>query len=99
VPVDISSAPAALKAIEGFLDRYQSTDTEKPNDTQFLARLTKVRVAFHKAKRRAVEERITDVLATGEKVIVFSTMVFSATKRNLVKPPSRSPARNPSKSV
>jgi SWI/SNF-related matrix-associated actin-dependent regulator 1 of chromatin subfamily A len=72
VPIDISGSPAALKAIEGFLDWYGRTDPEKPNDTQFLARLTKVRVALHKAKHAAVAERIRDVAATGEKVVVFT---------------------------
>lgn len=72
VPVDISTAAAALNAIEGFLDWYQSTDPEQPNDTQFLARLTKVRVAMHKAKHKAVAERIRDVVAAGEKVVVFT---------------------------
>ena len=65
VPVDISSAAAALNAVEAFLEWYQATDPERPNDTQFLARLTKVRVALHKAKHQAVAERIRDVVATG----------------------------------
>ena len=47
--------------------------TSKPNDTQFLARLTKVRVALHKAKQKAVSERIKDVVAAGEKVVVFTS--------------------------
>lgn len=72
VPVDISSAAAALNAVEAFLEWYQATDAERPNDTQFLARLTKVRVALHKAKHQAVAERIRDVIATGEKVVVFA---------------------------
>jgi SWI/SNF-related matrix-associated actin-dependent regulator 1 of chromatin subfamily A len=72
VPVDLSDAPAALSAIESFLDWYQGTDPATPNDTQFLARLTKVRVALHKAKHKAVAERIKDVIATGEKVVVFT---------------------------
>jgi SWI/SNF-related matrix-associated actin-dependent regulator 1 of chromatin subfamily A len=72
VPVDISNAPAALSAVEGFLDWYQGTDPSAPNDTQFLARLTKVRVALHKAKHKAVAERIEDVIATGDKVVVFN---------------------------
>lgn len=72
VPVDISSAAAALNAVEAFLEWYQATDAERPNDTQFLARLTKVRVALHKAKHQAVAERIRDVIATGEKVVVFT---------------------------
>ena len=44
----------------------------RPNDREFLSRLTKVRVALHKAKHKAVAERIRDVLATGRKVIVFT---------------------------
>src|SRR5262249_27944628 len=71
VPVDISDAPAALAAVEGFLSWYETTDPAAPNDTQFLARLTKVRVALHKAKHKAVAERIRDVIATGDKVVVF----------------------------
>ena len=72
VPVDISEAGAALTAIENFLEWYQTTDPERPNDTQFLARLTKVRVALHKAKHKAVSERIKDVIASGEKAVVFT---------------------------
>jgi len=72
VPVDISEHMAALNAVEAFLMWYQSTDPAKPNDTQFLARLTKVRVALHKAKHKAVAERIRDVTASGEKVVVFT---------------------------
>ena len=73
VPVDISAAPAALTAVENFLQWYQATDPAAPNDTQFLARLTKVRIALHKAKHKAVAERIKDVIATGDKVIVFTS--------------------------
>lgn len=73
VPVDISGAPAALTAVENFLEWYQATDPAAPNDTQFLARLTKVRVALHKAKHKAVAERIKDVIATGDKVVVFTS--------------------------
>ena len=72
VPVDISGATEALNAVEAFLLWYQATDPERPNDTQFLARLTKVRVALHRAKHQAVSERIRDVIATGEKVVVFT---------------------------
>ena len=72
VPVDISSSPAALNAVENFLAWYSATDPERPNDTQFLAKLTKVRVALHKAKHKAVAERIKDVIAGGEKVVVFT---------------------------
>ncbi|MEI8154968.1 MAG: SNF2-related protein, partial [Hyphomicrobiales bacterium] len=72
VPVDISAAPAALLAVENFLAWYLGTDPAAPNDTQFLARLTKVRVALHKAKHKAVAERIRDVVAAGDKVVVFT---------------------------
>ena len=72
VPVDISSSKAALNAIDAFLVWYADTDPSQPNDTAFLARLTKVRTALHKAKFAAVSERIKDVIATGEKVIVFT---------------------------
>jgi SWI/SNF-related matrix-associated actin-dependent regulator of chromatin subfamily A-like protein 1 len=72
VPVDISSSKAALNAIDSFLAWYADTDPSQPNDTAFLARLTKVRTALHKAKFAAVSERIKDVVATGEKVVVFT---------------------------
>jgi SWI/SNF-related matrix-associated actin-dependent regulator 1 of chromatin subfamily A len=72
VPVDISGAASALNAVETFLEWYQTTDPERPNDTQFLARLTKVRVALHKAKHQVVAERVRDVIATGEKAVVFT---------------------------
>ena len=72
VPVDISSSKAAFNAVESFLNWYGGTDPSRPNDTEFLARLTKVRTALHKAKQKAVEERIRDVVASGEKVVVFT---------------------------
>lgn len=72
VPVDISASKAALNAVERFLSWYSVTDPSQPNDTEFLARLTKVRTALHKAKQAAVEERIRDVVASGEKVVVFT---------------------------
>jgi SNF2 family DNA or RNA helicase len=72
VPVDLTDSPAAVKAIHGFLEWYRVTDPGKPNDTEFLSRLTKVRVALHKAKHDAVGERIKDVVATGQKVVVFT---------------------------
>ena len=72
VPVDISASKASLNAIGSFLSWYSQTDPSQPNDTEFLARLTKVRTALHKAKFNAVSERIKDVIATGEKVIVFT---------------------------
>ena len=72
IPVDISDNKAALKATETFLGWYAQTDPEKPNDTEFLAKLTKLRVALHKAKHKAVEERIRDVIDAGKKVVVFT---------------------------
>ena len=72
VPVDISGSKAAFNAVERFLNWYAGTDLSQPNDTEFLARLTKVRTALHKAKHKAVEERIRDVVAAGEKVVVFT---------------------------
>ena len=72
VPVDITGSKAAFNAVERFLNWYADTDPSQPNDTEFLARLTKVRTALHKAKHKAVEERIRDVVAAGEKVVVFT---------------------------
>jgi SWI/SNF-related matrix-associated actin-dependent regulator of chromatin subfamily A-like protein 1 len=72
IPVDIRASKAALNAIESFLTWYDQTDPNRPNDAQFLAKLTRVRVALHKAKHKAVSERIRDVIATGEKVVVFT---------------------------
>ena len=72
VPIDISDSKAAFNAVESFLNWYAGTDPSRPNDTEFLARLTKVRTALHKAKQKAVEERIRDVVASGEKVVVFT---------------------------
>ena len=72
VPVDISGSKAALNAIDGFLSWYSGTDPSQPNDKEFLARLTNVRTALHKAKFKAVSERIKDVIATGEKVVLFT---------------------------
>ena len=72
VPVDISGSKAAFNAVESFLNWYAGADPSQPNDTEFLARLTKVRAALHKAKQKAVAERIRDVVASGEKVVVFT---------------------------
>ena len=72
VPVDISGSKAAFNALESFLNWYAGADPSQPNDTEFLARLTKVRAALHKAKQKAVAERIRDVVASGEKVVVFT---------------------------
>jgi SNF2 family DNA or RNA helicase len=72
VPVDVSDSASALNATESFLNWYSGTDPSRPNDTQFLAQLTKVRTALHKAKQKAVEERIGDTVAAGQKVVVFT---------------------------
>ena len=72
VPVDISGSKAAFNAVEGFLTWYAGTDPSQPNDTEFLARLMKVRTALHKGKQGAVAERIRDVVGSGEKVVVFT---------------------------
>jgi SWI/SNF-related matrix-associated actin-dependent regulator of chromatin subfamily A-like protein 1 len=72
VPVDISTSTAALNAIDSFLSWYSGTDPSQPNDREFLSRLVKVRTALHKAKFKAVAERLKDVIATGEKVILFT---------------------------
>jgi SWI/SNF-related matrix-associated actin-dependent regulator 1 of chromatin subfamily A len=70
VPVSIDDGPANAHA--GFLEWFAGSDVERPNDREFLSRLTKVRVALHKAKQNAVAERIKDVVAAGKKVIVFA---------------------------
>lgn len=72
VPVDLSASKSVFNAVESFLGWYAGTDPSKPNDTEFLSRLMKVRTALHKAKQKAVEQRIQDVLAGGEKVVVFT---------------------------
>jgi len=72
VPVDVSDSAAALNATESFLTWYSGTDPSRPNDTQFLAQLTKIRTALHKAKQKAVEERIGDIVEAGHKVVVFT---------------------------
>lgn len=69
IPVAIDDAPAATH--RAFLEWFSQSDATRPNDREFLSRLTKVRVALHKAKHKAVAERIIDVVATGKKVIVF----------------------------
>jgi hypothetical protein len=70
VPVQIEAA-GAWKSYEEFLGWLGNSDPSRPNDTEFLARITKLRVALHKAKHAACAERIKDVLATGQKVVVF----------------------------
>jgi SWI/SNF-related matrix-associated actin-dependent regulator 1 of chromatin subfamily A len=72
LPVAVDS-PAALNAQRTFAKWFVDSDASSPNDTAFLAQLMKVRVALHKAKHKAVEERVKDVLATGQKVIVFTS--------------------------
>jgi SNF2 family DNA or RNA helicase len=69
VPVAIDDGPSNAHA--GFLEWFAASDATRPNDREFLSRLTKVRVALHKAKHKAVAERIKDVTATGKKVILF----------------------------
>lgn len=69
VPVSIDGAPAA--AHQDFLQWFAASDATRPNDREFLSRLTKVRVALHKAKHKAVAERIKDVISADRKVIVF----------------------------
>ena len=71
VPVEIDAAPA-LAAMRGFAEWLDRSDPSRPNDRDFLARLTKVRLALHKAKHKAVAERVRDVVASGRKVIVFT---------------------------
>lgn len=71
VPVEPDGV-AASKAQMEFLRWFTGTDPSRPNDKDFLARLQKVRVALHKAKHKAVNERVRDILATGDKVVVFT---------------------------
>jgi SWI/SNF-related matrix-associated actin-dependent regulator of chromatin subfamily A-like protein 1 len=71
VPISVDSA-AARNAQRSFAEWFAGADASRPNDKDFLARLTKLRVALHKAKHQAVEERIRDVIATDRKVIVFT---------------------------
>jgi len=72
VPVDVTASKAAFNAMARFLDWYSETDPAQPNDTEFLSQLTRVRTSLHKAKHKAVAERIRDVLAAGEKAVVFT---------------------------
>lgn len=73
VPVDIAGHDSALRSSLEFVRWYAATDPTSPNDKQYLAKLMKVRTALHKAKHKVVEERIQDVLATGQKVVVFTS--------------------------
>jgi len=79
VPVQVAG-DAVWKASEGFLNWFAASDASKPNDTEFLARLTRLRLALHKAKHAACAERIRDVLASGEKLIVFCTYTEGITR-------------------
>jgi SWI/SNF-related matrix-associated actin-dependent regulator 1 of chromatin subfamily A len=79
VPLQISSE-AAWNANESFIDWYRASDASRPNDTEFLARLTKLRLALHKAKHAACAERIRDVLASGQKVLVFTCYAEGITR-------------------
>jgi SNF2 family DNA or RNA helicase len=79
VPVQID-ATGAWKSYEEFLMWLGNSDPSKPNDIEFLARITKLRVALHKAKHAACAERIKDVLATGQKVVVFASFSEGITK-------------------
>jgi SWI/SNF-related matrix-associated actin-dependent regulator 1 of chromatin subfamily A len=53
IPVDVSSKPAVLNAVQSFLTWYEQTDPAAPNDRQFLAKLTKVRTQLHAARHQA----------------------------------------------
>ena len=79
VPVQIDGVNA-WKAYDDFLSWFRAADPTRPNDTEFLARITKLRVALHKAKHAACAERIRDVLAAGQKVIVFTSFTEGITR-------------------
>jgi SWI/SNF-related matrix-associated actin-dependent regulator of chromatin subfamily A-like protein 1 len=83
VPIALESA-SALNAQRSFSEWFASSDASRPNDKDFLARLTKVRVALHKAKHEAVEERIRDVIATDRKVVVFTAFTEGLIKHKAV---------------
>src|SRR5262245_52153079 len=82
VPVAVESA-AARNAQQSFAEWFAQADPSGPNDKDFLARLTKLRVALHKAKHRAVDERISDVVATDRKVIVFTAFTEGLKKHKI----------------
>jgi hypothetical protein len=73
-------AAGAWKSYEEFLRWLGNSDPSRPNDTEFLARIAKLRVALHKAKHAACAERIKDVLATGQKVVIFTCYNEGITK-------------------
>jgi SNF2 family DNA or RNA helicase len=79
VPVQIDGV-SAWRAYDDFLSWFRAADPTRPNDTEFLARITKLRVALHKAKHAACAERIRDALATGQKVIVFTSYTEGITR-------------------
>ena len=79
VPLQITG-DAAWNANEGFLNWFLGSDVSRPNDTEFLARITKLRVALHKAKHTACAERIKDVVASGQKVLVFTSYTEGITR-------------------
>jgi len=79
VPLQITG-DAAWNANEGFLNWFLGSDASRPNDTEFLARITKLRLALHKAKHAACAERIKDVVASGQKVIVFTSYTEGITR-------------------
>ena len=83
VPLAVENA-AALNAQSSFAQWFAASDASRPNDKDFLARLTKVRVALHKAKHRAVEERIRDVISTDRKVVVFTAFTDGLNKHKAV---------------
>jgi SWI/SNF-related matrix-associated actin-dependent regulator 1 of chromatin subfamily A len=82
VPVSIDDGPAT--AHTGFLEWFTASDATRPNDREFLSRLTKVRLALHKAKHKAVAERIKDVTAAGKKVILFCCFQDGITRHKKV---------------
>ena len=75
---------AAIKAQRSFAQWFAASDASQPNDKNFLAQLTKVRVALHKAKHRAVEERIRDVISTDRKVVLFTAFTDGLNKHKAV---------------
>jgi SWI/SNF-related matrix-associated actin-dependent regulator 1 of chromatin subfamily A len=79
VPVAISGESAA-RAQASFANWFVASDASRPNDHAFLAHLTKLRLALHKAKHAACAERIRDVLETGQKVIVFTCYTEGVTR-------------------
>ncbi len=79
VPLQITG-DAAWNANEGFLNWFLGSDASRPNDTEFLARITKLRLALHKAKHAACAERVKDVVASGQKVIVFTSYTEGITR-------------------